>query len=144
MNSSQYAKLVGDGVNRRLDNHRIWVLDLYPYFRNNESYDTILKWMPTLTLDEVKLVERYIANHRQEVIEADRAETEYRERQIAEQRKRGGIFADDRPMEERLKSMREKLRHRCEEKAKESLRNQADESNNSEFDTICPLFVDAH
>ena len=33
----------------RLSNSRITIFDLFPFFRDGENYETILRWMPTLS-----------------------------------------------------------------------------------------------
>ncbi len=46
--------------------------DLVPYFMLNYSYDEICKIMPTLSVAEIRAVERYVDENRDEVMEEDR------------------------------------------------------------------------
>ena len=45
--------------------------DLVPYLQSNYSYDEILQVMPTLSVAEIQAVERYIDEHREEVMQED-------------------------------------------------------------------------
>jgi hypothetical protein len=48
------------------------VQDLVPYFQDGASHEEILRWIPTLTREEIAVVERYYREHRQELDEQDR------------------------------------------------------------------------
>jgi uncharacterized protein (DUF433 family) len=64
--------IVDRGRGPQLSTSRITVQDLVPYFRLNYSYDDILEIMPTLSVAEIQVVERYVDEHRNEVMEEDR------------------------------------------------------------------------
>lgn len=56
----------------QLSTSRITVQDLVPYFQLSYSYDEILQIMPSLSVPEIQAVERYVDEHREEVMEQDR------------------------------------------------------------------------
>src|SRR5262245_9287833 len=55
---------------------RVTVLDLVPYFQEGCSYDEIIHWIPTLTHEEIAVVERYYREHKDEMDEKDRCAQE--------------------------------------------------------------------
>lgn len=64
--------IVDKGRGPQLSTSRITVQDLVPYLQLKYSYDDILKIMPTLSVPEIQAVERYVDEHRDEVMEEDR------------------------------------------------------------------------
>lgn len=64
--------IVDKGRGPQLSTSRITVQDLVPYFQLNYRYDEILEIMPTLSIAEIQAVERYVVEHREEVMEEDR------------------------------------------------------------------------
>jgi hypothetical protein len=72
--------IVDRGRGKQLSTSRITVQDLVPYFQMGCSYDEIREAMPTLSVAEIQVVERYIDEHREEVMEIDR---QIRERNAA-------------------------------------------------------------
>jgi hypothetical protein len=64
--------IVDNGRGPQLSTSRITVQDLVPYFQRNYSYDEIRKIMPTLSVAEIQVVERYVDEHGEEVMEEDR------------------------------------------------------------------------
>lgn len=46
--------------------------DLVPYFQENCSLAEVIRWIPTLTPEEVNLAERYYRHHQRELDEEDR------------------------------------------------------------------------
>ena len=64
--------IVDKGRGPQLSTSRITVQDLVPYFQLNYNYDEIRQIMPTLSVAEIQAVERYVADHREEVMEEDR------------------------------------------------------------------------
>ena len=46
--------------------------DLVPYFQDRCSYQEIIRWIPTLTDEEIAVVERYYHEHREELEAEDR------------------------------------------------------------------------
>ena len=64
--------IVNRGRGPQLSTSRITVQDVVPYFQLNYSYDEIREVMPSLSVGEIQVVERYFNEHREEVLEADR------------------------------------------------------------------------
>ena len=64
--------IVDKGRGPQLSTSRITVQDLVPYFQLNYSYDEIRQIMPVLSAAEIQAVERYVDEHRDEVMEEDR------------------------------------------------------------------------
>jgi len=48
------------------------VQDLVPYFQEGHSYDEIIRWIPTLSPDEIAVVESYYREHKDELDKQDR------------------------------------------------------------------------
>ncbi len=65
-------ELVDLGRGLQLSTSRVTVQDLVPYFQDGCSYDEIVRWIPTLTHEEIALVERYYREHQVELDEEDR------------------------------------------------------------------------
>src|SRR5437016_13694819 len=68
----QDIQLVNRGRGLQLSTIRITVQDLVPYFQEGCSYEEILRWIPALTVEEVKVVENYYRDHQAELDEEDR------------------------------------------------------------------------
>lgn len=64
--------IIDKGRGPQLSTSRITVQDLLPYFQLNYSYDDILEIMPSLSVPEIQAAERYVQEHRAEVMEEDR------------------------------------------------------------------------
>lgn len=65
--------IVDRGRGPQLSTSRITVQDLVPYFQLGYSYERIIREaMPSLTVAEIRAVERYVDEHRDEVLEEDR------------------------------------------------------------------------
>lgn len=64
--------IVNRGRGPQLSTSRVTVQDILPYIQLNYSYDEIREVMPSLTVGEIQVVERYFNEHREEVLEADR------------------------------------------------------------------------
>ncbi len=64
--------IVDRGRGPQLSTTRITVQDLVPYFQGGCSYEEIIRWIPTLTPEEIQVVERYYKEHKEEVLEVDR------------------------------------------------------------------------
>lgn len=62
-----------------LPNSRIRVQDLVPMFQMGWNCEQILPWYPSLKLEHIKAVEKYIEDHYEEVMEEDRQIREYNE-----------------------------------------------------------------
>jgi uncharacterized protein (DUF433 family) len=70
---------VDHGRGLQLSTHRVTVQDLVSYFQEGCSYDEILRWIPTLTREEIAVVEQYYREHKEALDEEDR---QIRERNV--------------------------------------------------------------
>jgi uncharacterized protein (DUF433 family) len=109
---SQDITLVDRGRGLQLSTTRITVQDLVPYFQQGCSHEEIMRWIPTLTHEEIAVVEQYYQRHKAELDEEDRLIREYTEERIREQRIR--FPEPDETPEERLARLKELLRQRQE------------------------------
>jgi uncharacterized protein (DUF433 family) len=57
-------QLVDHGRGLQLSTSRVTVQDLVPYFQEGCSADEIIRWIPTLTSEEIAVVERYYHEHK--------------------------------------------------------------------------------
>lgn len=64
--------LVDRGRGLQLSTHRVTVQDLVPYFQEGCSSEEILRWIPTLTPEEIDVVRQYYREHQQELDDEDR------------------------------------------------------------------------
>ncbi len=106
--------IVDHGRGLQLFTSRITVQDLVPYFQDGCSYEEIIRWMPTLTNEEIAVVERYYREHQQELDEQDRLIREWTETRIREQRLRLPLFEGSR--EDRMARLRDLSEKRRQEK----------------------------
>jgi uncharacterized protein (DUF433 family) len=65
-------EIVDIGRGPQLSNSRITVQDLVPYFQTGSSYEEIMRAMPILSVEDIQTVERYVEEHKEEVMEEDR------------------------------------------------------------------------
>ncbi len=63
--------LVDCGRGLQLSTSRVTVQDLVPYFQEGCSPGEIIRWIPTLSREEIAVVERYYRDHQQELDEED-------------------------------------------------------------------------
>jgi len=80
--------IVDRGRGHQLSTCRITVLDLVPYFQRGDSYDEIIRWIPTLSHEEIATVEQYYRAHKEEFDEKDRQFRARRAEQIRQHRLR--------------------------------------------------------
>ena len=80
--------LVDRGRGLQLSNSRITVDDLVPYFQDGWSYDEIIRWVPSLTHEEIRIVECYYRQHKDELDKYESRVQAYRAEQIRLQRLR--------------------------------------------------------
>lgn len=106
--------LIDRGRGLQLSTSRVTVLDLVPYFQQGCTYDEIVHWLPTLTSNEIAVVEAYYREHQRELDEQDRRVRDYREQQVHLQRQRFPE-ADDSP-QERLARLKRLLQEQRQEK----------------------------
>ena len=69
---SETIEIVDRGRGPQLSTSRITVQDLVPYFQRQCSHEQIIAVMPVLTVAEIEVVERYVRDHHQEVMDQDR------------------------------------------------------------------------
>jgi len=65
-------KIVDRGRGLQLSTSRITVQDSVPYFQQGCSHEEILRWIPSLTPEEITTVERYYLEHKEALDEEDR------------------------------------------------------------------------
>lgn len=96
--------LVDRGRGLQLSTSRITVQDLVPYFQESCSYEEILRWLPTLSREEIAVVEDHYRKHKEELDEEDRQIRALVEERIREQRKRFPVI-EETPEECRARLM---------------------------------------
>lgn len=111
---TQEITLVDRGRGLQLSTTRITVLDLVPYFQEGCSHEDIIRWIPTLSPEEIAVVEAYYREHKDEMDEKDRRARAYREEQIRLQRLRFPAFEGTK--EERMARLRQLLNQYRQEK----------------------------
>ena len=65
-------QIIDRGRGPQLSTSRITVQDLVPYFQQQYSYEEIMAIMPVLTVEDIRVVERYVQEHYEEVMEEER------------------------------------------------------------------------
>ena len=65
-------ELVDRGRGLQLSTSRVTVQDLVPYFQEGCSHNEIIRWIPTLTPEEIAVVKCYYQEHRAQLDEEDR------------------------------------------------------------------------
>jgi uncharacterized protein (DUF433 family) len=66
------VEIVDCGRGPQLSTSRVTVQDLVPYFQEGCSDDEIIRWLPSLTVEEIGVVRRYYRDHQAELDEEDR------------------------------------------------------------------------
>jgi hypothetical protein len=79
-------QILDRGRGLQLSTSRITVQDLVPYFQRGCSYQDIRRWIPSLSADEIAVVERYYREHQAELDEEDRRIREQRAERVRQQR----------------------------------------------------------
>ncbi len=106
--------LVDRGRGLQLSTSRITVHDLVPYFQQGCSYDEIIRWIPSLSREEIAVVECYYRAHKDALDEYERGVMAYREEKIQEQRR---CFPErEESHAERLARLTDLLRQRRQER----------------------------
>jgi uncharacterized protein (DUF433 family) len=85
---TQKIAIVNRGRGLQLSTSRVTVQDLVPYFQQGETADEIMRWIPSLTADEIAVVREYYYSHQAELDEQDRAIRERTAERIRQQRLR--------------------------------------------------------
>jgi len=112
--------LVDRGRGLQLSTSRITVHDLVPYFQDGCSHDEIIRWVPSLTHEEIRILESYYCQHKDELDEYERRIRAYRAEQIRSQRLRFPEREGSR--DERLAQLRQLLQQRRQETNREGTR----------------------
>src|SRR5438046_9200976 len=105
--------LINRGRGLQLSTSRITVHDLVPYFQAGCSSDEIIRWIPSLTHEEIAVVERYYRQHQDELDDYERRVQAYRAEQIRLQQLRFPEREGSR--HERLARLRQLLQQRRRE-----------------------------
>jgi uncharacterized protein (DUF433 family) len=69
---TESIEIVDRGRGPQLSTSRVTVQDLVPYFQEGCSHAEIIRWIPTLTTEEIAVVERYYRDHQEQLDEEDR------------------------------------------------------------------------
>ena len=64
-------QIVDRGRGWQLSTSRVTVQDLVPYFQEGRPHEEIIRWIPTLTAEEIAVVESYYREHKEELDEQD-------------------------------------------------------------------------
>ena len=116
---TETIEIIDRGRGPQLNTTRITVLDIFYWIHRGHGWDHIHETMPSLSRAEFDVVMAFVEKHREELAERDRRVEEIHEKQMAEQRARGGIFAgidETLTREERIARMRQKLAAKQAEK----------------------------
>ena len=111
---SKTIEIVDRGRGLQLSTSRITVQDLVPYFQRGDSYDEITRWIPTLSPEEIAVVEGYYRAHQAELDEQDRRIRERTEERVREQKLR--FPEPEGTLEERLARLKERFDQRRQER----------------------------
>jgi hypothetical protein len=111
---SEEISIVDRARGYQLSTCRITVLDLVPYFQKGSSYGEIMRWIPTLSHQEIAVVEQFYKEHKDEFDEKDRRARERRAEQIRLQRLKYPEL--DGTREDRLVRLQQLLEKRRREK----------------------------
>jgi uncharacterized protein (DUF433 family) len=65
-------EIVDRGRGPQLSTSRITVQDVVPYLQQNCTYSEIMEIMPVLTVEEIQVIQHYVRDHYEEVMEQDR------------------------------------------------------------------------
>jgi uncharacterized protein (DUF433 family) len=85
---NQTIEIVDRGRGLQLSTSRITVQDLVPYFQQGCSYGEIIRWIPTLTHEEIAVVEKYYRANKEGLDDEDRRIRARTAERIREQRLR--------------------------------------------------------
>src|SRR5688572_22318271 len=110
---SQEITIIDRGRGPQLSTNRITVQDLVPYLKRHCTYDEIRGIMPILTVEEMAVVQRYVQDHYDEVMEQDRRIRERTAERVRQQRLR--FPEPEGTKEERLARMKRLLQARQQE-----------------------------
>ena len=104
----QEISLVDRGRGLQLSTSRITVMDLVQYLRQGWHYQEIVGIIPSLTRDELAVIEEYYVVHKEALDAEDDRVVAYREEQLRIQRERFPM--PDETSEERMARFRKLLK----------------------------------
>jgi uncharacterized protein (DUF433 family) len=107
MKGTKSISIVDHGRGPQLSTTRITVQDLVPYIRQNYSHEQILGIVPVLTREEIHVVEQYIQDNYDAVMEQDRR---IRERAASRREPPEVEEAERKQRLERLENARQMIR----------------------------------
>ncbi|HWY85234.1 MAG TPA: DUF433 domain-containing protein, partial [Gemmataceae bacterium] len=64
-------QIIDRGRGQQLSTSRVTVQDLVPYFQEGCSQEEIMRWIPSLSAEEIGVVERYYREHQKEFDDED-------------------------------------------------------------------------
>ena len=70
--TTETIQIIDRGRGPQLSTSRVTVQDLVPYFQDGCAYDEIIRWIPTLSAEEIAVVERYYRDNQEKLDEEDR------------------------------------------------------------------------
>ena len=73
-------EIIDRGRGLQLSTSRITVQDLLPYYRDGASHEEIRRWIPSLSEEEISVLEEYIRAHYDEVLRAEARIKAYHDR----------------------------------------------------------------
>jgi uncharacterized protein (DUF433 family) len=109
---TESIEIVDRGRGLQLSTSRITVQDLVPYFQKGSSYGEILRWIPTLTAEEIAVAASYYREHQADLDDEDRRIRAFVAEQVRRQRLRFPAESHD----VRLARMKTVLRQRQQER----------------------------
>jgi hypothetical protein len=112
-------EIVDRGRGPQLSTSRITVQDVFPYLRQRFSYAEIQEIMPVVTVEEIQVIERYVQEHYQEVLERDRR---IRKRAAERRKPPEAEEAEREARRQRLDAARETIRRQRQERNGEAAR----------------------
>lgn len=105
-------QIVDRGRGLQLSTSRITVQDLVPYFQQGCGHEEIIRWLPTLTPEEIAVVAKYYQDHKKELDEEDLRIRAH----VAEQVRLQRLRFPEEPSTTRLARMKATLRTRQKER----------------------------
>ena len=106
--------IIDQGRGMQLSNSRITVQDVYPYLKDKCAREEILEHMPTLSLEELLVIEAYVDSHIQQMQEVDR---QIEARNLARSKPEDQINKEREDRLLRLRSARQSIIQATREKA---------------------------
>jgi uncharacterized protein (DUF433 family) len=108
---TETIEIVDRGRGPQLSTSRITVQDLVPYFQEGRSHEEIMRWVPSLTAEEIAVAERYYHDHQAELDEEDKQIRAH----VTEQIRLQHLRFPEETHEVRRARMKETLRRRRQE-----------------------------